>query len=192
MAAKMADIVAHRCLGNSVALLYSEARLVCVRSLEIAWEAKNMEVRNCFITASFLTFLKSVDCSCWAFFDWVQCEFWPDRFSLYRFVDRQESYALRSNFRIPRNSFTCHWIRIASIVLCLDLQSLPTGGPKLRGILKFSPHYFHCRVGVNLVPRFFNSICFGRSVWNWNHFEKYQILLQGFNYVVRESFFWSA
>ena len=31
-----------------------------------------------------------------------------------------------SNFRIPRNSFTCHWIRIASIVLCLDLQSLPT------------------------------------------------------------------
>ena len=32
----------------------------------------------------------------------------------------------RSNFRIPRNSFTCHWIRIASIVLCLDLQSLPT------------------------------------------------------------------
>ena len=32
----------------------------------------------------------------------------------------------RSNFRIPRNSFTCHWISIASIVLCLDLQSLPT------------------------------------------------------------------
>ena len=32
----------------------------------------------------------------------------------------------RSNFRIPRNSFTCHWIRISSIVLCLDLQSLPT------------------------------------------------------------------
>ena len=32
----------------------------------------------------------------------------------------------RSNFRIPRNSFTCHWIRIASIVLCLDLQSFPT------------------------------------------------------------------
>ena len=31
-----------------------------------------------------------------------------------------------SNFRIPRNSFTCHWIRIASIVLYLDLQSLPT------------------------------------------------------------------
>ena len=30
-----------------------------------------------------------------------------------------------SNFRILRNSFTCHWIRIASIVLCLDLQSLP-------------------------------------------------------------------
>ena len=71
-------------------------RLVCVRSLEIAWEAKNMEVRNCFITASSLTFLKSVDCSCWASFDWVQCEFWPDHFSLYRFVDRQESYALLS------------------------------------------------------------------------------------------------
>ena len=34
--------------------------------------------------------------------------------------------SLGSNFRIPRNSFTCHWIRIASIVLCLDLQSLPT------------------------------------------------------------------
>ena len=30
------------------------------------------------------------------------------------------------HFRIPRNSFTCHLIRIASIVLCLDLQSLPT------------------------------------------------------------------
>ena len=31
-----------------------------------------------------------------------------------------------SNCRIPGHSFTCHWIRIASIVLCLDLQSLPT------------------------------------------------------------------
>ena len=30
------------------------------------------------------------------------------------------------NCRIPCYSFTCHWIRIASIVLCLDLQSLPT------------------------------------------------------------------
>ena len=36
------------------------------------------------------------------------------------------SFTFWSNFRIPRNSFTCHWIRIASIVLCLDLQSLPT------------------------------------------------------------------
>ena len=44
-----------------------------------------------------------------------------------------------SNFRIPRNLFTCHWIRIASIVLCLDLQSLPTHVNELRGILKFSP-----------------------------------------------------
>ena len=44
----------------------------------------------------------------------------------------------RSNFRIPRNLFTCHWIRIASIVLCLDLQSLPTRVNELRGILKFS------------------------------------------------------
>ena len=35
-------------------------------------------------------------------------------------------FSFWSNFRIPRNSFTCHWIRIASIVLCLDLQSLPT------------------------------------------------------------------
>ena len=31
-----------------------------------------------------------------------------------------------SNFRIPGHSFTCHWLRITSIVLCLDLQSLPT------------------------------------------------------------------
>ena len=38
----------------------------------------------------------------------------------------QNYIKFRSNFRIPRNSFTCHWIRIASIVLCLDLQSLPT------------------------------------------------------------------
>ena len=34
--------------------------------------------------------------------------------------------AHRSNCRIPSHSFTCHCIRIASIVLCLDLQSLPT------------------------------------------------------------------
>ena len=31
-----------------------------------------------------------------------------------------------SNCRIPGHSFICHWIRIVSIVLCLDLQSLPT------------------------------------------------------------------
>ena len=37
-----------------------------------------------------------------------------------------QTLKIRSNFRIPRNSFTCHWIRIAFIVLCLDLQSLPT------------------------------------------------------------------
>ena len=50
-----------------------------------------------------------------------------------------------SNFRIPRNLFTCHWIRIASIVLCLDLQSLPTHVNELRGILKFSPKiHFIC------------------------------------------------
>ena len=33
---------------------------------------------------------------------------------------------LQSNCRIPGHSFICHWIRIASIVLCLNLQSLPT------------------------------------------------------------------
>ena len=49
----------------------------------------------------------------------------------------------RSNFRIPRNLFTCHWIRIASIVLCLDLQSLPTHVNELRGILKFSHLFLH-------------------------------------------------
>lgn len=32
----------------------------------------------------------------------------------------------RSHFRIPGHSFTCHWIRLMSIVLCLDLPSLPT------------------------------------------------------------------
>ena len=41
-----------------------------------------------------------------------------------------------SNFRIPRNLFTCHWIRIASIVLCLDLQSLPTHVNELRSKLR--------------------------------------------------------
>ena len=30
-----------------------------------------------------------------------------------------------SNCRVPGHSFTCHWIRIASLILCLDLQSLP-------------------------------------------------------------------
>ena len=48
-----------------------------------------------------------------------------------------------SNFRIPRNSFTYHWIRIASIVSSMPRSSKPPdtckwGGPKLRGILKFS------------------------------------------------------
>ena len=46
-----------------------------------------------------------------AWHNWTGCSVWHES---------------RSNFRIPRNSFTCHWIRIASIVLCLDLQSLPT------------------------------------------------------------------
>ena len=32
----------------------------------------------------------------------------------------------RSHFRIPGHSFTCHSIRLMSIVLCLDLPSLPT------------------------------------------------------------------
>ena len=39
---------------------------------------------------------------------------------------KDRKYIKGSNFRIPHKSFTCHWIRIASIVLCLDLQSLPT------------------------------------------------------------------
>ena len=47
-----------------------------------------------------------------------------------RLYDKLQKYITEevtwSNFRIPCNSFTCHWIRIASIVLCLDLQSLPT------------------------------------------------------------------
>ena len=41
----------------------------------------------------------------------------------------------RLNCRIPCHSFTCHSIRIASIVLSLVLESL-RGGPKWQGILK--------------------------------------------------------
>ena len=51
--------------------------------------------------------------------DWRRRIFWPQA------GEWAEEYG-NSGFRIPRNSFTCHWIRIASIVLCLDLQSLPT------------------------------------------------------------------
>ena len=43
------------------------------------------------------------------------------------------------SFRIPCHSFTCHWIRITFIVLCLHLWSLPThklGGKKWQGILQ--------------------------------------------------------
>ena len=48
------------------------------------------------------------------------------RFQSMPFCVPSISREVGSNFRIPRNSFTCHWIRIASIVLYLDLQSLPT------------------------------------------------------------------
>ena len=43
-------------------------------------------------------------------------------------------------------------------------------------------YYFHRRAGVNLVPRFFNSICFGRSVWNWNCF----VLLENLSFDQRK------
>ena len=44
----------------------------------------------------------------------------------------------RLNCRIPYHLFACHWIRIASIVLCFVLQRTPTnennGGTEWRGI----------------------------------------------------------
>ena len=43
-----------------------------------------------------------------------------------KWIENLFEVKIRSNCRIPSHSLTCHWIRIASIVLCLDLQSLPT------------------------------------------------------------------
>ena len=43
-----------------------------------------------------------------------------------KWIENLFEVKIRSNCRIPGHSFTCHYIRIASIVLRLDLQSLPT------------------------------------------------------------------
>ena len=88
-------------------------------------------------------------------FIWIQSVFYElntsqkNRVQLMRILETTVQ-PRRSNFRIPRNSFTCHWIRIASIVLCLDLQSLrlacPINSlhPNIRmHILLDLPHTFH-------------------------------------------------
>ena len=78
-----------------------------------------------------------------------------------------------SNFRIPRNSFTCHWIRIASIVLCLDLQSLPTHVSEAEmscGVfwsLAFFFYAVHSRIyGYELLPSLVSArkVTFGSTV----------------------------
>ena len=54
---------------------------------------------------------------------------------------------------VPRNSFTCHWIRIASLVLCLDLQSLTT---------HVSEADQSCGVfwSLALAPQWYHILCF--------------------------------
>ena len=53
------------------------------------------------------------------------------------------SCSIRLNCRIPCHLFACHWIRIASIVLCFVLQRTPTnennGGTEWRGIQQLLP-----------------------------------------------------
>ena len=52
---------------------------------------------------------------------------------------------LRLNCRTPCHLFACHWIRIASIVLCFVLQRTPTnennGGTEWRGIQQLLQHF---------------------------------------------------
>ena len=52
------------------------------------------------------------------------------------------------NYRIQGNLFACHWIRIASILICLVLQSVPThvnevdqSGPEFCSCLKLNSRY---------------------------------------------------
>ena len=57
-------------------------------------------------------------------------------------------------YRIPCHLFACHWIRIASIVLCFVLQRTPTnennGGTEWRGIQQFliETAGFHSFIGL--------------------------------------------
>ena len=60
------------------------------------------------------------------------------------------------NCRIPCHLFACHWIRIASIVLCFVLQRTPTnennGGTEWRGIQQLLRIMFSDNLICTLVP----------------------------------------
>ena len=72
---------------------------------------------------------------------------WNDACHQLRFVTKISDRGLLLNSplwlncRIPCHLFACHWIRIASIVLCFVLQRTPTnennGGTEWRGIQQF-------------------------------------------------------
>ena len=69
------------------------------------------------------------------------------RVQLFRESRTDLQWVYRLNCRIPCHLFACHWIRIASIVLCFVLQRTPTnennGGTEWRGIQQLLRVYLY-------------------------------------------------
>ena len=75
---------------------------------------------------------------------------------VHSYCNYSNSFKCGKNINVCSNSFTCHWIRIASIVLCLDLQSLPT---------RVSEADQSCGVFWSLAHILRSSVIY--SVYNW-------------------------
>ena len=82
---------------------------------------------------------------------------YPEEYSTIDKVKRKKLSVRKScfglNCRIPCHLFACHWIRIASIVLCFVLQRTPTnennGGTEWQGIQQLLPVL--CRINCPLI-----------------------------------------
>ena len=89
--------------------------------------------------------------------------YWAGKASL---VSTSGAILFRLNCRIPCHLFACHWIRIASIVLCFVLQRTPTnennGGTEWQGIQQLLPYFYDPSLFI------YRWSCVGKGTWRVN------------------------